>query len=151
MSGFFYLASVGGSWIDSLLLSNHVYLLNGLSIACYALTACVSVTVPSYCGLNEQNDESSPLIQADYEGDQYDNFRPSLDGSAVLSHRLNARVNLSSGSVYVPMLTLTIIVPILSLPRIPKVLARILPYVFSALIFPPLNLILRPVLEPFAA
>ena len=94
MSGFYYLASVGGSWAGSLLLSQHVYLLNGLSIACYTLATCISTTIPSHCGCDEQDDESSPLIIPDHEYDNYDNSPPSSTESAVLSKDFNPKVTL---------------------------------------------------------
>lgn len=91
VSGFYYLASVGGSWIGSLLLNQHVYLLNGLSIACYALTACVSVAVPSQCG-REDHDPSYVAIAPEEEDDDFNATPSSLAASAVLS--LNPKVTL---------------------------------------------------------
>ena len=105
ISGFYYLASVGGSFIGSLLLTQHVFYLNGLSIACYALTACLSVNLPSYYGSDKQVDESSPLIIPDEEGDRCDRFQPSSDEITVLSYDLNVEVRMSSNPFYVPIKT----------------------------------------------
>ena len=104
ISGFYYLASVGGSWIGSLLLSQHVYLLNGLSIACYALTACVSVAVPSHCG-REEHDQSYAVITPEQEDDDFNATPPPLAGSAVLS--LNPKVTPFRRPFYVPTLTVS--------------------------------------------
>ena len=92
ISGFYFLASVGGSWIGSLLLSQHVYLLNGLSIACFALTAGVSASVPSHCGRDGQVDESPALMNPDQEDDNYDNARPLLGENAVVSDDFTPKV-----------------------------------------------------------
>ncbi len=110
ISGFFFLASVGGSSIGSLLLSRHVYLLNGLSIACYALTACVSGTIPSHFGREDQDDdkqdnERSPLITPDQEYDSYMIFRPLSAERAVLSQNTNPKVTLSQRSFCILSLT----------------------------------------------
>ena len=84
ISGFYFLASVLGSWIGSLLLSQHVYLLNGLSIAAYALTACVAVAVPSQCG-REEHDQSYAAVSTEQEDDDDFNATSSpLAGSTVL-------------------------------------------------------------------
>lgn len=103
ISGVYYLASVGGSWIGSLLLSQHVYLLNGLSIACYALTACVSVAVPSYCGRDE-HDQSYAAIIPEQEDDDFNATSPPLAASAVLS--LSPKVTLCRRSFCVHTLTI---------------------------------------------
>ena len=108
ISGFYFLASVVGSWIGSLLLSQHVYLLNGLSIACYALTACLSLTIPSQCGReepDEQDDESSELIESDQEDDNYGSSQPSSAESAMLSHNPDSKVTLARSLFFVPKLT----------------------------------------------
>lgn len=94
MSGFSLLAGVCGSWIGSQLLSQHVYLLNGLSIACYVLTICVSTTIPSHCGRVEQDDESSALVMPDQEDPDYDNSSPSSAESAVHSNGFSPKVAL---------------------------------------------------------
>ncbi len=68
VSGFHFLASVLGSAIGSLLLNNHVYILNGLSIFCFLFTAFVAaILVPTHCGRQkaleevvEPSSESSP-------------------------------------------------------------------------------------------
>lgn len=49
-SGFYFLASVFGSAIGSVLLNNHVYILNGLSIACYLSTAYFASFIPEHYG-----------------------------------------------------------------------------------------------------
>ena len=63
ISGCYLLASVGGSAIGSMLLSNHVDLLNALSILCYALTACFAAAIPSQCGrLIQTAEDSQPTL-----------------------------------------------------------------------------------------
>ncbi len=105
ISGCYFLASVGGSSIGSLLLSQHVYLLNGLSIACYALTACVSATVSGQCGRDEQDDESSVPVLSDDEDDTYESFRPSSAENAGLSRNVKPKVTRSRSCFCAPMLT----------------------------------------------
>ncbi len=95
ISGSYFLASVAGSSIGSLLLSQHVYLLNGLSIACYALTACVAATISSHCGRDEQDDESSAPILSDDDDDIYESFGPSSAENAGLSHNFKPKVTRS--------------------------------------------------------
>ena len=41
---------MGAATIGSLLLSHHVYLLNGLSAVCFVLTAMIALLIPSHCG-----------------------------------------------------------------------------------------------------
>lgn len=94
MSGFYYLANVAGSLIGSLLLTHHVHLLNGFSIACYALTACVSLNLPSYCGRDKQDDENSRLVIPDEDDDHYDSLRSSSDGTTVLSRDIRVESSL---------------------------------------------------------
>ena len=105
ISGFYFLASVGGSSIGSLLLSQHVYILNGLSIACYALTACVSATVSGHCGRDEQDDESSVPVLSEDEDDTYESFRPSSAENARLSRNVKPKVIRSRSSFCAPILT----------------------------------------------
>lgn len=50
ISACFLLAAVLGSTIGSLLLSNYLYYLNGLSIMCYVMTACIAIIIPSHLG-----------------------------------------------------------------------------------------------------
>ena len=50
ISGTYNLAIVGGTALGTLLLSNHVWILNALSIVCYAVTMLVAVCIPSHCG-----------------------------------------------------------------------------------------------------
>ena len=70
-----------------MLLSNHVYLLNGLSILCYALTACVAATVPSQCGQDNQAIEDlKPILLA---SDDPDSPFPSLEGQAITRHTIS--------------------------------------------------------------
>ena len=92
ISGFYFLASVGGSSIGSLLLGHHVYLLNGLSIVCYILAACVAAATPSHCGRNEKSDESSPMIIPDLDEDVNESLRPSLDERPAPSIVFNIKV-----------------------------------------------------------
>ena len=60
ISGAYLLAGAGGATFGSLLLSNHVYLLNFLSILCFALTACTVLRIPNDLGL-ELNEPVSVL------------------------------------------------------------------------------------------
>ena len=61
--GAFLLASVGGAALASLLLSNHVYLLNTLSVLCYALTAWIALSIPSHCGRDFKDAEDKiPIL-----------------------------------------------------------------------------------------
>ena len=57
------MASVCGSTVGSLLLSDHVYLLNGVSIACYVLTICATCLIPGHLGQEEvySGDSQQPL------------------------------------------------------------------------------------------
>lgn len=75
-SAFYFLASVSGSGVGSLLLSHHVYILNGLSILCYLLTMLLALLVSPDCGRDRSKDqptesssssatsETEPLLQA---------------------------------------------------------------------------------------
>ena len=94
MSAFYFLAEVGGSWIGSLLLSQHIYLLNGLSIACFALTTYVSGAIPSHCGYEEQHEYPEPII-SNLEDEYHDTRQPLLAESIILSHEFNPKVKVS--------------------------------------------------------
>ncbi|KAI4138800.1 MAG: hypothetical protein L6R39_006598 [Caloplaca ligustica] len=62
ISAFYFLASVLGSAIGSLLLNDHVYILNGLSITCYLLTACVASIIPANYGRDDKTpDDTQPF------------------------------------------------------------------------------------------
>ena len=72
LSGSYLLAGVGGAAFGSLLLSNHVYLLNALSILCFVATTLIAVFIPYHCGRDLKGiedlvpilspiDEDSPL------------------------------------------------------------------------------------------
>ena len=86
ISGFYFLASVGGSSIGSLLLSHYVFLLNGLSIACYILAACVVANISSHCGLDEKNDEGDALIGSDPDDVARESARSSLTERLTISN-----------------------------------------------------------------
>lgn len=63
ISGYYFLASVLGSATGSLLLSRHVYILNGLSILCFLITAFVAIWIPAHFGRDESVDEATkPLL-----------------------------------------------------------------------------------------
>ena len=69
ISGFYFLASVLGSAIGSLLLSNHVYILNGMSIVCFLVTAYVATLVPAHHGRNDSLDEAAEsFLESSNEG-----------------------------------------------------------------------------------
>lgn len=127
ISGFYLLASVGGLWVGSLLLSQHVYLQNCISIACYILTTCVSVAIPSHCGRDEQHDESSGLIIPDQEDDDFDSPPPSSAANAVLSLNFNPEVTPLQSSIYVPPTDCATQASPLSPSHRPQILAHILP------------------------
>ena len=89
ISGFWLLSAVGGSAIGSLLLSDHVWLLNILSILCYALTACLAAAIPSQCGRDAQaTEDSQPILLASEESDS-PTTSPERPG---LPHRANTKV-----------------------------------------------------------
>lgn len=89
ISGCYLLASVGGSAIGSMLQSNHVDLLNALSIFCYALTACFATAIPSQCGRHIQTAENSQPILLNAELTASPLSPP--EGSR-LSHQANTKV-----------------------------------------------------------
>lgn len=60
ISGSYFLARVLGSAVGSLLLSDHVYVLNGLSISCYLLTICVATHVSPHC---ERDDSVGEIVE----------------------------------------------------------------------------------------
>lgn len=61
--GAFLLATLGGAALASLLLSKHVYLLNTLSVLCYALTAWIAMSIPSHCGRDFKDAEDTiPIL-----------------------------------------------------------------------------------------
>lgn len=65
----YFLASVGGATFASLLLSHHVYLLNGLSVMCFFLTAMVVLLIPSHCGRDSKIAENAVPILSPIEDD----------------------------------------------------------------------------------
>lgn len=71
-------ASVGGSALGSVLLSRHVFLLNGLGTVCSAITLGVNAFLPPQLG--QSNPETSDISAADLLlGDETDPQRASLD------------------------------------------------------------------------
>ena len=72
ISAVYFVAGVVGSTVGSLLLSNHVYILNSLSIACYLFTACVACNIPAYCGIEDPGEND---IQSSSDSD--DGFFPT--------------------------------------------------------------------------
>ncbi|KAI4171532.1 MAG: hypothetical protein LQ348_006916 [Seirophora lacunosa] len=78
ISGFYFLASVCGSAIGSVLLNDHVYILNSLSIACYLFTACLASTIPANYGRESRlEDDSQPLIHSSHEDFSSRSLSPS--------------------------------------------------------------------------
>ena len=69
ISGFYFLASVFGSAVGSILLSNHVYVLNGLSISCYMITISVATLVSPACGRSNATGESAETSRIASEHD----------------------------------------------------------------------------------
>ena len=61
MSGAYLLAGMGGAALGSLLLSHHVYLLNGLSILGYAITAWIALLIPRQAGMEYEKVASDVL------------------------------------------------------------------------------------------
>lgn len=90
ISAFYFLASVFGSAIGSLLLSNHVYLLNGLSIGCYLFTAYIAISVSAHYGREDSTeDDGQSFVESGYEDlsptpPSMRSFRPSLLSPKVL-------------------------------------------------------------------
>ena len=54
ITGTYLIASIAGASVASLLLSHHVYLLNGLSAICFALTVMLAMLIPSHCGRDSE-------------------------------------------------------------------------------------------------
>ena len=67
ISAFYYIADFGGAAVVSLLLSHHVWLLNALSILCYALTVWIAILIPSECGRHLSDVEDRVPILASVE------------------------------------------------------------------------------------
>lgn len=85
ISAFYFLASVGGSSVGSLLLDHHVYFLNGLSITCYMLACSVALAIPAYCGLEIKEHDRDIAITP--ELDDEDEPGSPLSSSAGLLGR----------------------------------------------------------------
>lgn len=96
-SCFYFLASVFGSAIGSVLLSNHVYILNGLSIACYLSTAYVASSGPEHYG------------RADSAGGALQPFANSSDEdfSNTVSPARESRLPHSSAKVAFSLISIT--------------------------------------------
>ena len=72
ISALFFVAGVVGSTVVSLLLSNHVYVLNSLSITCFLFTACVACSIPAYYGIEDPGEhDMEPFSDSD------DDFPPT--------------------------------------------------------------------------
>ncbi|KAL6721973.1 hypothetical protein ACLMJK_001078 [Lecanora helva] len=82
ISGFWYIAGVCGSTLGSLLLNDHVYLLNGISIGSYALVACVALFIPSHCGLVPKETQNSTPLMPIFEDGVEDNTSVSSMSSS---------------------------------------------------------------------
>ena len=93
MSGLFLLASVCGSFIGSMLLSNHVYLLNALSLLTFVITAAIAAFVPGHLGRGSQDiarlEDSSTGLLVDQETDS----APASPRSSKV-HRTSHKVRL---------------------------------------------------------
>lgn len=70
ITGTYFLASVGGATFASLLLSHHVYLLNGLSVMGFILTAMIAMLIPSHCGRDSKLAADAVPILSPFEDDQ---------------------------------------------------------------------------------
>lgn len=70
ISASYFLGGVFGSAIGSLLLSNHVYILNGLGISFYLLTAYIATFIPSHYGLGDPAEDTvQSFLRSSYEDD----------------------------------------------------------------------------------
>ena len=89
MTSTWLLASVGGATVASLLLSHHVYFLNGLSVTCFALTAMIAMLIPGHCGRDSQLAADAVPILSPIEDDESSPASPkrpsTLDGNQVMS------------------------------------------------------------------
>ena len=102
MSGFYFLATVFGEAVGSLLLSNHVYVLNGLSILCFLATAYIAAFVPPDSGrYDPANEPVEPISDCSEEDpllrqDLGSSIEPSLSASKVPSpFRLDVSMSMS--------------------------------------------------------
>lgn len=76
ISGIYLLASFGGATFASLLLSHHVYFLNGLSVMCFVLTAMIAMLIPNHCGRDSKlAADAVPILSPD-EDDELPPFSP---------------------------------------------------------------------------
>lgn len=103
ISGFYFLASVCGSSIGSLLLSHHVYLLNGLSIFCYAATALVALAIPSELGLEGQKPEYDVNVTPVSNEDDADTSLSSSFDGPLISSKLSAKARSLPSSSFQPI------------------------------------------------
>ncbi|KAL8726068.1 MAG: hypothetical protein Q9166_006947 [cf. Caloplaca sp. 2 TL-2023] len=96
---------VSGSAIGSLLLSRHVFLLNGLSFLCYILTSCVAAAIPTESGrAADDADASRPILLA---VDDLDSPRSSSDRAVIPLQRSLLGILLQSWhSSYLSIITL---------------------------------------------
>ncbi|MCJ1229055.1 hypothetical protein MMC12_005719 [Toensbergia leucococca] len=89
VSGFYFCASVFGSAVGSLLLSNHVYILNGLSILCYIVTICVATVIPPCYG---RNDSVNEAVQPFRDSSEEDLLIPTTPSMAFNPRRTSSKV-----------------------------------------------------------
>lgn len=89
ISGLYFLANVFGSAIGSILLANHVYVLNGLSISCYLATICVAIlVVPCY----ERDFAADQAVGQPTDIDERDPLIPSLPNGSLDQTHLSSEV-----------------------------------------------------------
>ncbi len=96
-SGFYFLASVFGSAIGSILLSNHVYILNGLSIACYLSTAYIASSMPEHYGRADSGGGALQPFMNPSDEDFLNTMSPTIE--SMLPH--------SSAKVLLPRISAT--------------------------------------------
>ena len=94
ISGSYFIASLVGSTIGSLLLSNHVYLLNALSIFCYLATAYIATSIPAHYGRDD------PKVEA--LESSYDDISSPVPPSMSSFERSTAKVLLLSKLHFIP-------------------------------------------------
>ncbi|MCJ1230370.1 hypothetical protein MMC12_007043 [Toensbergia leucococca] len=85
-SGMYLLADVAGAAINSLLLSDHVYLLNAISVSCFAVTAWIAMLIPEECARESiTTEEAIPIV------DSVDGFESSPTTSISLDRPVFAQ------------------------------------------------------------
>lgn len=85
ISALCFLASVGGGTVASLLLSHHVYFLNGISTMSFVLAAMIATFIPSHCGRDSKIAANAVPILSPAEDD--DLLPESLKGLIPMAEK----------------------------------------------------------------